>query len=73
LLDIAKKIANLTCNSCSEFVEAVDGNRFGLQGRRQVSTNVLEDEKDQGFRSVPRQCTKFSAERFQLFLAETGG
>ena len=71
LLNIAKKIADLICNSCGEFVAAVDGNRFALQGRRQVSTNIFEDEKDQGFRSILRQPVKFSAERFQLFLAKS--
>ncbi len=73
LLKVAKDITDLVCNSCREFVEAVDGNRFTLQGRRQVPTNIFKDEKDQGFRPILREGAKFSAERLQLLLAKRAG
>jgi hypothetical protein len=54
LLEIAKNIRDLACDSRSQFLETLNRNGFALESGRQTLTNILQDEENKGLSPILR-------------------
>jgi hypothetical protein len=67
---MAENVLDFVSYIRSEFLKAVDRNRFALKSGCQTLANVFQDKKDERLGSILSQCVELFPKQFQFRLAE---